>query len=176
MNSILKYFARYSKITIIGLLFIGTIINSTGCSDKAANPTFGSIDTTGNGDEQESPWILEGPVTYSSGLIKATNTSLEVEDSTIARCTLKEPVDFGEASGVIFTWRELVGRNASYEFFIGGDTARMVSLLHEQIQDDIQRALISFHGSFSEPLYSRFEFKLPASTSVEILNYLAKGE
>ena len=147
-----------------------------GCSESISNPGYGAIDTTGNGGNPNSLWLLEGPVTYSDGVIRAVISSDQAADSTFARCTLKEAVDFGEAAGVIFTWGELIEGDAKYQFFVGGDTARMMSLNHVETPDGLQLALIVFQGSFTEPLYSRFEFRLPASSSVQIQNYTAEGE
>jgi len=146
-----------------------------GCTEDISNPGYGSIDTSGNRGDPVSLWLLEGSVTDADGVIHAINASDQTEDSSFARCTLKEAADFGDAAGVIFTWRELIDGNAEYLFFVGGDTARMMSLNHVETPDELRRALMVFQGSFKEPLYSRFEFRLPASSSVQIQNYDAEG-
>lgn len=165
------------SLSMVCILICCTITFSiNGCSESASNPGYGAIDTSGNGNDPISLWILEGPVTYSAGTIQAVNTSDQISDSTTARCTLRETVDFGDVAGVIFTWREQIGGDAEYEFFVGGSTSRMMSIHYEQIPGDVQRALLAFQGSFNQPLYSRFEFRLPSASSVQIQNYQAKGE
>ena len=164
----------------ICIVFCYAFITSiTGCSERADNPTFSAPDTSGNGNgsnDPNLPWILEGPVTYSAGVLQAINSSDQSEDSTVARCTLREAVDFGDVAGVIFGWRESIVGDAEYIFWVGSDTARMMSLIHVPTQGDMQRALLAFQGSFVEPLYSRFVFILPASSSVQIQNYQAESE
>lgn len=153
-------------------MFVAALI--AGCNNDPANPITSSIpDTTGNGggNQNGSPWILEGPVTYAIGVITARNSSDTPGDTVNCRATLAEAKDFGETALVTFRWQEEKLSGGEYSFEVGEDVTELEPIPYHEESAGSMKTQLQFWLDFRANLYSRFEFKLPPNSLVRISNY-----
>ena len=160
---------------LIGLLVLLIILAVGSCSNDPANPPgIWQPDTSGNDDN--GLWVLDGSVTYTDGELYARNTSTAPGDTAYATATLAEAKDFGHTTLVTFTWREEVTNGAEYIFLIGERFADMSELPYHEEGSDSIKAQVQFWLDFRASLLSRYEFKLPPSSHVRIINYRSVAE
>lgn len=176
---------------IIIITILTCLVLVVGCSNEVSNPTNtgdpGGGDDPGNnngggGDEidygrlyfqsdRNTRWLTTGAVTVSDGNIRAVN---QTDSLTIGSCTLLDPIDFGSAIFVTFTWRESVNRSDLYSFWLSDTLDYWESRDFEQ--DSTGRMIYQLRFFMSMSMHCRFEFNLPPDANVALSDIRAYGK
>lgn len=155
---------------LIGLLVLLIIVTIGSCdNDPTDPPGIWQPDTSGS--DGNGIWILEGPVTYTDGVLYARNSSATPGDTVYGSATLAEAKDFGETPLVTYTWREDVNNGAEYDFLVGERSGDFSGIPYHDDGSGGMKAQLQFWLDFRALLMSRYEFTLPPESHVRIIDY-----
>lgn len=180
------------------LIALAVVISTAGlvssCSEGVNQPNVGGVpaDTTdpgenGGGNDNEPGdygvlffrsnsddlWDATGPVFFNeAGDILADNTD---QDTLDGQCTLRDAIDFNDAVELYFVWKGGATFGGEYSFSIG-NPGRWMNYPFEENLTGWEVAEVNYQFGFGQPLYCRFEFRLPPTAKVRITDFRAYGK